>query len=37
VDIRTDLANNRSIETKVPAVVAAYIEEHELYGENTRV
>ena len=37
VDIRTDLANNRSIETKVPAVVAAYIKEHELYGENTRV
>ena len=36
-DIRTDLANSRSIETKVPAVVAAYIKEHELYGQNTRV
>ncbi|HCK76183.1 MAG TPA: nicotinic acid mononucleotide adenylyltransferase [Gammaproteobacteria bacterium] len=36
-DIRADLANGISIETKVPAVVVAYIKEHELYGENTRV
>ena len=34
--IRADLMSGRSVEAKVPAVVARYIKEHELYGKNTR-
>ena len=34
--IREDLINGRSVEAKVPAAVAGYIKEHELYGKNTR-
>ena len=34
--IREDLISGRSVEAKVPAAVAGYIKEHELYGKNTR-
>ena len=34
--IREDLINGRSVEAKVPAAVAGYIKEHELYGKITR-
>ena len=34
--IREDLINGRSVEAKVPAAVASYIKEHELYGKITR-
>ena len=34
--IRADLMSGRSVEAKVPAAVARYIKEHELYGKNTR-
>ena len=33
--IREDLINGRSVEAKVPAAVAGYIKETELYGKNT--
>ena len=33
--IRADLMSGRSVEAKVPAAVARYIKEHELYGKNT--
>ena len=34
--IREDLISGRSVEAKVPAAVASYIKEHELYGKITR-
>ena len=34
--IREDLISGRSVEAKLPAAVAGYIKEHELYGKNTR-
>ena len=34
--IREDLISGKSVEAKVPAAVASYIKEHELYGKITR-
>ena len=34
--IRADLMSGKSVEAKVPAAVAGYIKEHELYGKITR-
>jgi nicotinate-nucleotide adenylyltransferase len=34
--VREDLISGRSVEAKVPAAVASYIKEHELYGKITR-
>ena len=34
--IREDLISGRSVEAKLPAAVAGYIKEHELYGKITR-